>query len=397
MSEHATAIPAAESFDQKHAGNLPLIFLGAGGLGILISLIGAIFWPAQFAFSWLFAFTYFFTLCVGSLFWVLVHHATDAEWSVVVRRVLENVATLIPVLFLFFLPLFFCAKILWVWWDIAPGVDSLLDAKRPYLNKPFFCGRVLIYFIGLSAVALLMRRNSTDQDATGNLRHTFAMRKLSFIGIPVLALSLTFGAFDWLMGLDYKWFSTMWGVYIFAGAAGSGMSLLVILVTALRSCGYLQFVTREHYHIMGKLMFAFTVFWAYIGFSQYMLIWYANIPEETSYFIRRNIESWWHMSLFLVVGRFFLPFTLLLTQWVKKQPKWLSCVAGWILFMQLIDIYIIVMPMLHKFGVRPNFLDLFALLAIGGPLGFLFLKVLAKNSLFPTRDPRLPESLRLTN
>ena len=138
------------------------------------------------------------------------------------------------------------------------------------------------------------------------------MRKLGIAGIPIFALSLTFGAFDWLMGLDYNWVSTMWGVYIFAGAAGSSMSLLVLLVTWLRNKGYLKGVTLEHYHIMGKLMLAFCIFWAYIGFSQYMLIWYANIPEETEYFIRRNIASWHTLSTLLVVGRFFLPFPLLL-------------------------------------------------------------------------------------
>jgi hypothetical protein len=397
MSEHAPAPPKAEVFDPKHAGNLPLAFLAAGVLGLLVSLIGAFVWHEQFAYSWLFAFFYFFSLAIGALFWVLVHHATDAEWSVVVRRLLENFSVLIPVMFVFFIPLLFCADTLWKWWDVPHGVDSILDEKRGYLNHPFFFLRIAFYFIGLSAVALLLRRHSTAQDATGSPRNTIVMRKLAVAGIPLLAISLTFSGYDWLLGLDYKWFSTMWGVYLFAGAAGSGMSLLVLTVTILRHRGYLQFVTLEHYHIMGKLMLAFCVFWAYIGFSQYMLIWYANIPEETSYFIRRNIESWNYLSTFLVVGRFFLPFALLLTQWVKKRPRWLAGVAAWILFMQLLDIYIIVMPMFDATGFRPSFLDLFALVGMGGVLGFVFLRQLAQSNIFPLRDPRLPESLRLTN
>ncbi len=397
MSEHATAIPKAEMFDRRHAGVLPIIFAASGAVGLIVSFIGALAWREQFAHSWLFAFFYFFTLCVGSLFWVLVHHATDAEWTVVVRRILENVASLMPVVFLFFLPLFFCAPLLWKWWAMAPGLDPVLDAKRNYLNHPFFVFRYLFYFISLSAVALLMYRNSTRQDETGHVRHTITMRKVAFAGIPVLGLSLTFGAIDWLMGLDYKWVSTMWGVYLFAGAAGSGMSLLVLNVTLLRKHGYLEFVTLEHYHIMGKLMLAFSIFWAYIGFSQYMLIWYANIPEETSYFLRRNIESWYYLSIFLVVGRFFVPFALLLTQYVKKKPQILASIAGWILFMQLVDIYVMIMPMLHGAGFAPNFLDLFALLAIGGPLGFLFMRRLGQTSLLPIGDPRLQESLRLKN
>ena len=239
--------------------------------------------------------------------------------------------------------------------------------------------------------------NSTKQDADGHPRYTITMRKLSFAGIPILAICMTFASVDWLMGLDYKWFSTMWGVYIFAGSAGSGMCLLVLLTTFLRSKGYLSFVTMEHYHIMGKLMLAFCVFWAYIGFDQYMLIWYANIPEETSYFIRRNVGSWNFWSTFLVVFRFFIPFPILLLQGIKKNPKYLCMVAGWILFMQMVDMYIVVMPMFHPKGFSPSLLDLLALIAIGAPLAFIFIKNLGKSSLFPVRDPRLANSIKLTN
>src|SRR5581483_3748797 len=206
-----------------------------------------------------------------------------------------------PIALLFFIPALLCAPTLWKWWNIPHGADEVLDKKRWYLSHGFFVLRYVIYFALLSFVALSLKRHSTQQDADGKASHTISMRKFGVAGIPVFALSLTFGAVDWLMGLDYKWGSTMWGVYIFAGAAGSSMSLLVLIVTALKNKGYLNnVVTLEHYHIMGKLMFAFSVFWAYIGFSQYMLIWYANIPEETSYFIRRNVESWWYLSLLLV-------------------------------------------------------------------------------------------------
>lgn len=394
---HAHPEPKAEFFDQRHAGNLPMVLPVAGVIALVASIAWGFSNREQFAYSWLFAFMYFFTLVVGSLFWVLVHHATDAEWSVLVRRVLENVATLIPFAFLFFIPLIFCAPILWKWWNLGPGVDEIFDKKQPYLTHWFFFLRLALYFTGLTLIALNLKRNSTAQDADGHPRHTIAMRKLAFAGIPIMGVSLTFAAVDWLMGLDYKWFSTMWGVYIFAGGAGSAMSLLVLLVTALRAKGYLQHVTKEHYHIMGKLMLAFCVFWAYIGFDQYMLIWYGNIPEETSYFIRRNIGSWWFWSTFLVAFRFFVPFPILLLQGTKKYPKFLCLVAGWILFMQLIDIYLIVLPMLHPLGFAPHPLDLLALVAIGAPLAFLFIRNLGKSSLYPVRDPRLPLSLKLTN
>jgi hypothetical protein len=214
----------------------------------------------------------------------------------------------------------------------------------------------------------------------------------------MFALCLTFGAFDWLMSLNYHWFSTMFGVYIFAGAAGASMSLLVLVITALRQAGYLKdIVTVEHYHIMGKWMLAFCVFWAYIGFGQYMLIWYANIPEETQYFITRNTQSWWALSMLLVIGRFFIAFPILLMRSIKKHPHQLCIVAGWIVCMQMLDIYLIVLPSLHGTGFHPSIWDLLSLIAIGATLGFVYLQIVPRTSLFPIRDPRLIESLRLTN
>src|SRR5204862_4415786 len=215
---------------------------------------------------------------------------------------------------------------------------------------------------------------------------------------PLFGLSLTFGAYDWLLGVDYHWFSTMWGVYIFAGAAGSSMSLLVLVISALRKAGYLKdTVTMEHYHIMGKWMLAFCVFWAYIGFSQYMLIWYANMPEETEYFIRRNTEDWNGMSLFLVIGRFFVPFAILLLQGLKRKPHRLCLIAGWIVFMQMVDLYIVILPALHGEGVLVSIRAFMPLIGMGATLAFVFLWILRRSSLLPNRDPRLLESLPMVN
>ena len=403
MSDHTHEItpPEPEKFDLKHVAGLPNILLGAGVAGIVVSLLGlaAKDGHEQFAFSWLFGFTYFFTICCGALFWTSLQHATDSEWSVLVRRQMENIAKLLPYMGVFFLPLIlFCAPLLWKWWNIAPGVDPLLDAKSGYLNHTFFWVRAIGYFGFLAWVSTTLYNSSTAQDGDGASKHTFKMRKFGIGGIVVVALSISFAGFDWLMGLDYHWFSTMWGVYIFAGAAGSSMSLLVLLITALKSKGYLKAVNNEHYHIMGKFMLAFTIFWAYIGFSQYMLIWYANIPEETIYFRIRNTETWWYFSQFLVIGRFFLPFPVLLMQMTKKT-KYINYVAVWILLMQLLDVFVIVLPALHPQGVR--FSDVFfsacSLVGIGGILGWVFLKNIGKSNLFPMRDPRLLGSIKLTN
>ncbi len=396
---HDLHLPEAEKFDAAKAGGLSRLLLGAGAVGIAVSLIGAIVAREQFAYSWLFAFTYFFTICMGALFWTCVHHATDSEWSVVVRRQLENVAALLPYLFVFFIPILFCLGILYEWWTVAPGEDPLLDKKAGYLSHGFFLLRLAFYFLLVTWVSSRLRGLSTKQDEDGAAKHSLKMRKFGIGGIPTVAICITFAAVDWLMGLNYHWFSTMWGVYIFAGAAGSSMSLLVLIVTALKSQGYLKVVNLEHYHMMGKWMLAFTVFWAYIGFDQYMLIWYANMPEENIYFVMRNTGNWCYLNWILVIMRFFVPFVILLTQWIKKNPQWLKFVAIWILIMQLLDMFIVVLPELHKSGFTfmDVFFSIFPLIGIGGILGWLFLRNLASAYLFPTKDPRLAGSLKMTN
>jgi hypothetical protein len=396
---HDLTPPEAEKFDPKHAGSLPKNLLLAGTAGILISLIGLAVpqWREQFAFSWLFGFFFYFSICIGCLFWICLHHASDSDWSVVVRRQLENVASLLPYFALFFVPIVICAHFLFKWWNLEPGVDPLLDAKQPFLSQPFFLIRAAAYFLVLGMISLALKGRSIAQDKDGSVRHSLMMRKLGVGGIPAVALAITFSGVDWLMGLDYHWFSTMWGVYLFAGAVGSSMALLVIIITALKRRGYLAVVNVEHYHTMGKYMLAFSIFWAYIGYSQYMLIWYANIPEETIYFRIRNTGGWWYLSTFLVVGRFFLPFPILLLQATKKVPQYLYTVAFWIIGMQLVDIYVIVLPALHETGFSPSLLDIFPVIGMGGILGWLYFRNLGKSYLFPTRDPRLAASLKLTN
>ena len=388
----------AERFDPARGRRLSIGSFGIAAVGFLVSAIGLLNNREQFAFSWLFAFFAVFAICVGGLFWTILHHATDSEWSVLLRRQMENIASVIPSLSVLFLPLLLlCAPILWKWWDIAPGVDPLLDAKAPYLNHTFFTIRYVVFFLALGGVALVLRGRSMAQDADGLAAHTFAMRKAAIIGLPVLGVGLTFAAVDWLMGLDYHWFSTMWGVYIFAGAAGSSMALIVLVVTWLKSAGYLKAVNEEHYHAMGKFMFAFTVFWAYIGYSQYMLIWYANIPEETIYFKIRNTESWNILSTLLVAGRFFAPFPLLLFQGTKKKQRLICLVAGLMIAMQLLDLYVIVLPSLHQTGASPSIYDISSLVAVAGFAAGIFFQKLSSTYIFPIKDPRLSGSVNLHN
>jgi hypothetical protein len=400
MSERSQGVPAPEGeyFESSRFAGLSLLLGITAAVALLLCLVGAIVNPHQFSYSWLFAFAFFFTLCAGCFFWTIVHHATDAEWSVVVRRQLENIGALLTVLAVLFVPILLLRHHLYAWMNIPPGAEEALDTKRGYLNWPFFLLRAVVFLGFFLLAALALRRFSVRQDSNGNPWFTIRMRRVAFISLPMFALCLTFGAFDWLMSLNYRWFSTMFGVYIFAGAAGSSMSVLVLVITALRQAGYLKgVVTVEHYHIMGKWMLAFCVFWAYIGFGQYMLIWYANIPEETQFFITRNTQSWWALSMLLVIGRFFIAFPILLMRSIKTHPHQLCIVAGWIVLMQMLDIYLIVLPALHGTGFHPSIWDLLSLIAIGATLAFVYLRLIPKTSLFPVRDPRLIESLQTVN
>jgi len=400
MSDRLHNAPTLEGeyFESGRFAGLSVLLGVVAFVAFALCAAGAAIDPKQLSFSWLFAFGFFFTLCAGCFFWIIVHYATDAEWTVVVRRQLENIAVLVAVLAIFFIPILLLRHHLYEWMNIAPGKEAALDSKRAYLNLNFFILRAA-FFLGFFILASqLLRRFSVRQDKDGNPQFTIRLRKVAFASLPLFALCLTFGAFDWLMSLNYRWFSTMFGVYIFAGAAGSSMALLVLVITALQRAGYLKnVVTLEHYHIMGKWMFAFCVFWAYIGFGQYMLIWYANMPEETKYFIVRNTNSWWDLSMLLVVGRFFGPFAILLLRSIKKHPHQLCYMAAWILLMQMLDIYLVVLPALHGTGVHVSLWDFAALIAIGATLAFVYLRIVGKTSLFPVRDPRLIESLKIVN
>jgi hypothetical protein len=404
MSHHIS-IPNAEKFDAKKGAGLRTVFqimLGAGAVGAMAMLFSES-GRLLFAHSWLFAFFFAFTVLVGAFFWNCVHHATDAEWSVVVRRQIENIAGLLKFAPVIFIPIaLICIikpELLYAWFTADPHTDTLLaGTKALYLNKPFFAIRAVAFFGLLFLLSSVLRKRSMAQDADGAAKHTFTMRKVAIAGIPTLAICLTFGGIDWLKAMNHHWYSTMWGVYLFAGAAGSSMAVIVLACKWLQSQGYLKVVTQEHYHLMGKFLFAFTVFWAYIGYSQYMLITYANIEEETIYFRVRNTEGWNYLSHFLVFGRFFFMFVPLLFQGLKKSRGIIFC-AAWIIFMQFLDMFIIIMPEYSPAGFS------FAALigcgltwcAVVGLLGLGFLKHLGQGYVFPVKDPRLAESLKFTN
>lgn len=399
-----------EAFELKRLGGKAEIALIVG----LLCLAGSLVWgyyqnQTQLAFSWLIGFIYFFSLCAGSLFWILLHHATNSGWSVVVRRFLENVAGLFPFIAILFIPILWGAELIYSWMKVDPAKDLILSNKAAYLDKgAFYYGRTIFYFLFFCVISGLFKYFSKKQDREGAPHLSIRMRRLSYGCMLLFALSLTFFAFDYLMALDYHWYSTMWGVYIFAGSAGAAMALLILITNAFSSAGYMENIfTKEHNHLMGKLLFAFTVFWAYIAFSQYFLIYYANIPEETLFYTYRNTGGWFWVSIALVIFRFIVPFLLLLTQPAKTNPKRLCFSAGLILVMHFVDIFWIIAPQQQlnaakgKVAASPSFaihgLDLIIPLGFLGLLGYLFLRATAKGTLYPWRDPRLTESIGAKN
>ena len=397
--------PKAEFFQFTNLGPLLFGLLVSGGVALLLCLLVAVFGSHEtrerLMFSWLFAFTVCFTLSVGSLFWVLVHHAFDVEWSVVVRRILETLATTFFYLGIFFVPVLLFAPSIYEWMR-AGYHDPVVEAKHAMLNRSFWGVRAVVYLVFFFVMARLLRYFSTRQDDTGDPAWTIKLRLTTLPMLPFFAICLTGSVVDWLMAINPHWYSTMWGVYLFAGSAWSSMALLIVVAFRLQQAGYLQgIVTLEHYHIMGKLLLSFTVFWAYIAFDQYFLYWYGNIPEEVEYFVRRNTENWNYLSIALVALHFFLPFLLLLPRVTKRTPAYLARIATFALCVQLLDIYIIVIaaaPSEERGATLLTFVfALVSLVAIAAPLTLLFLRNLGRHALYPLRDPRIVKSLKLVN
>jgi hypothetical protein len=378
-------------------GRVLRVALTVGLVGLVATGIGMAFEPRQTLFSYLVSLVYWLGLCLGALFLLTIFHASNAKWPVVVRRMLERMAECCAVFALLFLPVLFGIKQLFLWTHegLPAQLDHLLDEKRFYLNVPFFLVRAVVYFAIWIAVSWALSRWSRRQDEVKDLALTVKQRRLGSFSIPILAISLTLAAVDWLMSLDPTWYSTIFGVYYFAGSFVSAIALL-ILVTAL-SRGpnlYGRLVSPEHLHNLGNFLFAFVVFWAYIAFSQFMLIWIANIPEEIPWYLLRAFGGWQPIGIALFFGHFILPFFFLLSRELKRNRRALAWVAAWVLVFHYLDLYWVVMPVLHPAGPRPHWADLTAFLGIGGSaVGFAIWRMQGSYSV-PVGDPYLLASLQ---
>lgn len=371
-------------------------------VGILTFGFGLMNNPERVWHSYLVSFFYFTSISMFGLFFVSIQHVTNAGWSVNIRRVMEAFTAFLPFTILGVALLLVGADALYPWMDPDKAAsDPLIHKKVAYLNQGFFTVRTFVFVIMWVGFAWKMVSNSLKQDETGDHKLTMANVKLSVIFLVMFALTYSLFSVDLMMSIDPHWFSTIFGVYAFAGLFQAGLAMLIIFLINLIASGHLKDIVRvDHIHDLGKFLFGFTVFWAYIAFSQYLLIWYANLPEETIFYLHRSHGGWEWVSMFLLVGKFVVPFFALAPVWAKRNYKHLKTVCYWVLFMQYVDFYWLVYPNLHSnmpnmFPEKPifNFYEIGIFLGFLGIFLYFVHRFLEKHPLIPVKDPRVGESM----
>lgn len=402
MSEENTTIPASS------VKGIGIAMLFTGLVALVVTIIGGISLREHAVAAFEVGLFTSLAIALGGLFWVMVFHSLNAGWSITLRRQFENLGSVIWVpaflmIIVAIIEVAFGGVLLK--WMTHEGYNHLLHVKEPYLNPGFFLVRVLIYAIAWIVISRCFIGWSRKMDVSGDRRFGRKSRRVAGFAIPVFALSTTFAAFDFLMSPDYRFFSTMWGVYYFASCGLAGASAVAIIAYFLRRAGKLEgLVTSEHYHDLGKLVFAFTVFWAYISFSQYFLIWYSNIPEETAWFYNRQEYGYNWLFWVMVIGHFVFPFLLLIWRQTKRKMGLLTIMSVYMLVMVVMDMVWILRPMadfarpdLAGAGLSNIWLDICGIIS---PLaffaGFVVLKI-AKGPLLPLKDPMLHEALKHKN
>jgi len=343
---------------------------------------------------------YFYTLGLalfGTLF-TSIHYLVGATWSVVVRRVAESFTSYFPVAFLLFFVLLLGVPHLYVWSNPgvpAHGVDAAHLTKGGWLTTPAFAFRAIAALTIWMVFGWYFVRNSTRQDHTRDPRLNQSSLKAAAAFVPIFAVTLTIISFDFLMSLEPLWFSTMFGVYCFAGLWQAGFATMAIAVVLLRRHGALQgIVSKSHYHDIGKFLFAFSVFWMYIAFSQFMLIWYANLPEEIEWFIPRTYTAWGALGIALMALKFGVPFFALMTQKAKESETMLVVVAGGVLIGQWIDLFWIILPAFSPERVILGWPEIGISLGFLGLFGWTVLGFLARHSVVAHGDPLFESSVR---
>jgi hypothetical protein len=384
-----------------HAKTLRPLVVGASivaALGSVALVAGAFVDLRQALFSYLVAWSFGFTIAVGALAFSMTAYITHARWLVAIRRVVEAVVVTMPLFALLFVPIAVFAPHLYVWaappssW--SPHVAEAMHRKAAYLDLSFWRARALVFLAGWSALALALRRWSRLADRSADPVLTSRRRALSGAMSPVLALTLTFGCFDWMMSLDPTWTSNAYGFYVFGAAFLAASALIAVLAAAARAFALVPSeVGAGHFNAIGNVMLAMTVFWAYIAFVQMMLIWIADLPEEVGWYAIRSRGSWGAVCWVLGLGHFAIPFVALLRRPWKRDPRALAAIGAWLLIAHFVDMHWLIMPTLHPAGLRLHWLDLAALAAVSGlSVAFAAWRFAAAPAV-PERDPDLVDSL----
>jgi len=387
-----------------------VIFLGGGSLLAFVTGGGM----RRFAYAYLTNFCFFVSIALGALFFVMSQHLTRAGWSVTIRRIAEYVASLVVLMLILFIPILLLVlsgspfPFEWnpeSWVANAGEMSEIYSKKANYLNSLFFSARGIIYFVVWIGIAVFLLRNSLKQDQSKSTSLTSRMQAFCAPLMIVFAATIVFASFDWQMSLAPMWFSTMFPVYFFSGMVLAGLATVTLIAAMLQRSGRITDEIRvDHYHDMGKLMFAFIVFWGYIAFSQFMLIWYANIPEETFWFnIRFKNPTWHFLSIVLLVGHLFIPFLALMARSVRRNRTYMAVASFYLLVMHWIDVYWIIMPQItaDMYALTTDFYFPLVELVMGVGFAGLFVAgffgVAGNRSLIATGDPRIPEALHYHN
>lgn len=363
-------------------------------VGVAAMVAGYFVDPARFFQAYLVAFIFWTCLSLGCLGLMMVHHLSGGQWGLVIRRLLEAGSKVLPAMALLFLPLLLGLSHVYQWAQPElVAADPILQHKVPFLNAPFWTIRTLGYFAIWSGMALLLIRWSTEQDALPGAPLDRRFGRLSGPGLVVFGLTLSLASIDWMMSVDPHWFSTIYGFVMIGGAGLSALALIIGSVFVLMKTQPMANVVQpKHVHDLGKLLFAFVMLYAYFIFSQFLIIWSANLPEEIPWYLKRFAGGWEYVIGLLVIGHFALPFAILLSADVKQSARRLTAIAGLLLVMRFIDIYFQVMPQFSK-TLAPSWIDLAAAVGIGGLWFSVFLFNLKGRPLLPVNDPYLGEVL----
>jgi hypothetical protein len=374
------------------------------GIGVVSFLAGFVMNPTRAWHAYVTNYYFFMSIGLGGIFFVATQYLTNAGWSGTVRRIPESFMSWFWPSLILFIPIVIGMFIQGKWGMSAVYIwtnhelvhnDHLLHLKTPYLNVPFLIARAVAFFAVWYFIGGKLVRNSLLQDQTGDVALTRQNVKFSAIFMPLFAITFSLVSFDLIMSLDPHWFSTMFGVNMFANLFLSTLAAIIIVVISMKKAGYFgESINENHTHTLGQLMFAFVVFYAYITFCQFMLIWYANLPEETSYYIRRWENGWSIVAMTILFTKFILPFLLLLPRGAKRNMNYLRKMAVWIIAASWIDMFWLVLPNYSKGPVFP-ILEILVFLGFLGGFGLAVTGFLSRVPVVPQKDPRAHEALHL--